>query len=260
MCIRARGGGVGAAVGGGGGCRVGSGVSAAGGVGCEVGTGASPGGGGAIPLGVGAGGDDKGAGVAMPLGVGAGGDDKAAASGPLGPVSAVDRVNSTVATPGAGVAGAGVEGTRPGVGVSGVTPATGGTKSAGPDPWPDQVGAAKTNGERAMTTIKPMTVPTPVCVSFDGTATSPVTCDQSKPAGLFSAHSPQPGRCKGARKVRQGHWAPQSLGWGAILRDGSTRGSAIRRRVVANPELPAQRRQPLADHMWTCEEVAALLD
>lgn len=150
-----------------------------------------------MPLGVGAGGDDKGAGVAKPLGVGADGDDKGVSCKALGPVSAVDRVNSTVATPSAGVAGAGVEGTRPGAGVSGVTPATGGTKSAGPDPWPDRVGAAETNGARAKTTTKPMTVPTPVCASFDGTATSPVTCDQSRPAGPCAPNAPQRPRVRG---------------------------------------------------------------
>ena len=42
-----------------------------------------------------------------------------------------------------------------------------------------------------MTTIRPMTIPTPVWVSFDGSVTSPVTCGQSKPAGLSSgAFSP----------------------------------------------------------------------
>ena len=32
-----------------------------------------------------------------------------------------------------------------------------------------------------MRTTKPMSIPTPVCVSFDGNATSPVTCDQLRP-------------------------------------------------------------------------------
>jgi hypothetical protein len=128
------------------------------GVGCEIGTEASP--------------DDGARDVPMPLVGGADGDE--AGGGPLDPVSTVDRVDST-GTPGAGVAGAVVDGTAPGVGVCRVTLAVGGTRTAGPNPGPERVGAAITNGARAMTTIKPMTIPTPVCVSLDGIATSPET-------------------------------------------------------------------------------------
>ena len=169
---------VGGAVGGGVGGRVGSGVGAAVGVGCEVGSGGPGGGGVTTPLGVGTGGDDTGPGrVAMPLGVGAGGDDEAPACRSIGPASPVDTVSSTIATPGAGspvLELAALESKERGqVLRSGVTPATGGTKVAGPGPGPDQAGVTITSCARAMRTVKPMSIPTPVCVSFDGNATSP---------------------------------------------------------------------------------------
>jgi hypothetical protein len=94
--------------------------------------------------------------LAGPFGVGAVGDD-----GTDG-VSAIDRVRSTVASPAPVVVGDGVEGMPVVAGDRGVRTDRGGTMVAGPYPGPASFGAAMTNGARATTTIKPMTIPTPV--------------------------------------------------------------------------------------------------
>jgi hypothetical protein len=58
-----------------------------------------------------------------------------------------------------------------------------------------------------MTTIKPITIPAPVCVSFDGTATSPVTCNQSRPRGHFWPHRHRFGMLSGRLGLRKRQFA-----------------------------------------------------
>jgi hypothetical protein len=174
------GGSVGAAVGGGGN-GVGSVVGATSGVGVGVGNGGAiaPPGGVGCEAGMTASAGEGG--VGMPFGVVPDCNHNGEGCGSFGPVSVAEPVESTVVTAGSGAAGSGLEGRPLGAKIPGVMPATGGATTACPGPGPDEVGAAMTNGARAMTTITPMTIPTPVCVSFDGTAMAPVSCHQCRP-------------------------------------------------------------------------------
>jgi hypothetical protein len=99
--------------------------------------------------------------VAGPSAVGAVGDD-GTMGGPSDGVSAFDRVRSIVALPVPAVDGDGVEGMPVPAGDRGARTDWGGTMVASRYPGPASFGAAMTNGARATTTTKPMTIPRPV--------------------------------------------------------------------------------------------------